>query len=80
MSLRTVIGLFVFLSISSGAFCAPRGAHFRGPRVFIDGYFGFPYYYPYGYYPYYYPYPYAYPYPDTYTQPPVYSQPEQNYY
>ena len=53
------------------------GGHFRGgPRVFVDGFFGFPYYaYPYGYYSYGYPY-----YPDAYAQPPVYSEPEQAYY
>jgi hypothetical protein len=48
-----------------------------GPRVFIGGYFGFPYYYPYGY-PYYYPYGYAYPsYPYTYDEPQVYIEQEQ---
>jgi hypothetical protein len=62
--------------------------HGGGPRVFIGGYFGFPYYtYPYGYYrygyPYYYPYPYTYPYPNypsTYVEPPVYLEPEQPSY
>ena len=48
--------------------------HFGHPRVFIGGYFGYPYYsYPYWYspYPYAYPYPYPYEYPYGYpTYPP----------
>ena len=108
VSMFIVIGVFLFLGISSSAFCARGGGHgggghfggghfggshfggghfhhFGGSRVFIGGYFGFPYYYPYGYYPYNYPYPYSYPYaypsyPDTYAQPPVYVEPEQPSY
>lgn len=72
-----------------------RGGHRYyggGPRIFVGGYFGFPWFpyypYPYGYYfygyPYYYHYPYAYPpspdYPYTSDQPPVYSEQEQPRY
>ena len=78
-----VIGVLLFLSLCSGAFCA-RGGHFHhggGPRVFIGGYFGFPYYYPYWYSPYYYPYAYPYVnYPSTAIQAPVYIEPEQPFY
>ncbi len=60
--------------------------HIGGPRVFVGGYFGFPYYpywyYPYGYYypGYYYPYPYYpyYTYPDG--QLPAYTEQEPEYY
>jgi hypothetical protein len=58
--------------------------HFGGSRVFIGGYFGFPYYYyPYGYYDpygYAYSYPYANPYPYDDAQPPVVSEQEQRSY
>ena len=61
--------------------------HFGGPRVFIGGYFGFPYYYPYWAYPSYYPRPYYYPYYDPYpyypyadAEPPVYGESQQDYY
>ncbi len=74
LAIITVISLFLSLGISSSAFCATEGGHFGAARVFIEGYFGFPYCYPYGYYPYYYPYTY---YPDAYTPPPVHSEPEQ---
>jgi hypothetical protein len=83
------IGVCVFLSVSlfssviyardggHGGF--HNGGHFYhggGPRVFIGGYFGFPYYYPYRHY---YPlYPYPRPYADT--QPQVYSEPQEQYY
>jgi hypothetical protein len=80
-ALIILIGAFLFLCVTSSALYA---------RVYIGGYFGFPYYpYPYGYapypYPYYYPhyYPpaYAYPgYPYAYAEPPVYSAPEQAYW
>jgi len=87
------VGFFLFAGIS-GAFCAPRGGHsfhyYGGPRVFIDGHIGLPYYYPYGYdpyypysypHPYYYPYSYPYPYePYSYSQPPEYNESEQDYY
>lgn len=69
-----VIGVLLPLGLSSGAL---------GARVYVGGYFGFPYYaYPYAYYPYAYPYyyPYAYPYPyypDAYAQPQVYIEQEQ---
>ena len=68
---------------SGGHFRGGHFGHFGGPRVFIGGYFGSPYY-PY-YYPYGYPYSYPYPYPDPYypqadTQPPVYAEPEQDSY
>jgi hypothetical protein len=93
MVMIIVIGTLVFLGICSGAFCArggvpSGGGHYGGghyyygggPRVFIGGNFGFPYYYPYSY-PYYYPYAYPYRYyPDTYTQPPVYIEQEQPSY
>jgi hypothetical protein len=80
--LNLVLAVLVILSLvlTSSALYA------RGPRVYIGGYFGFPYYpYPYSYppyaYPYYYPPVYAYPsYPYAYAQPPVYSAPEQPYY
>ena len=81
-----IVGLFLFLGICSSAFCDPRGGHhhhFGGPRVFIDGYWGYPYYYPYWYYPYHYPYGYSYPYPyypNADAEPPVSSGQEQEYY
>ncbi len=59
--------------------------HFGHPRVFIGGYFGYPYYsYPYGYSPYAYPYGYSY-YPppgaygpDVYAEPPAGGMVDQN--
>jgi hypothetical protein len=60
--------------------------HFGGSRVFIGGYFGFPYYYyPYGYYdPYGYAYSYPYSYPNPYpyddAQPPAVSEQERGSY
>ena len=73
-----------------GGFHGGHFHHFGGSRVFIGGFFGFPYYYPYGYYPYpyyypYYGYPYSYPYayPDSAypdTQLPVPSEPQQSYW
>ena len=108
-----VIGLFLFLGISSSAFCAQRGHYggggyhgggghyggggyyyrYGGPRVFIGGYLGYPFYDPFWYYPYYgrYYYPYYYPYgysysypyqdePDADVAPPVSSELEQKYY
>ena len=95
-----IVGLFLFLGICSTAFCGPRGGHggghghhFGGPRVFIGGYLGYPFYDPFWYYPYYgrYYYPYYYPYgysysypyqdePDADAEPPVSSELEQKYY
>jgi hypothetical protein len=86
-----IISLGLFLGFSSNAFCARDGRHsgggghfYRGgyhhhggPRVFIGGYYGFPYYYSYGYYPKVFvqpPYSYAIP------EPPVYSESAQPYY
>jgi len=86
----TVIGLVLSLVFFSGAFSARGGGgfhgghfhgggvhYFGGPRVFIGGYFGFPYYYPYSYYPYGY-YPYGYYYPGYYPYPgyPYYGYPD----
>jgi hypothetical protein len=79
-----VVGALIFMGLCSGAFCAGGGHygggyyyHGGGTRVFIGGYFGFPYYYPYGY-PNYYPYADPYPsYPYTYADPPVYIEQEQ---
>lgn len=124
ITINIVVGALVFLSLSSGAFCAQsgyqggshrgsgysgssshqrggysgsshrgsghygagyhRGGHYYhhgGSRMFIGGYFGYPYYYPYGY-PYYYPYDYSYyyPYPYAYTEPPVDVEPQEDAY
>ncbi len=51
-----------------GGFHGRHSHHGGGSRVFIGGFFGFPFY-PYGYYPYY-------PYADA--QPPVYVEPQED--
>ena len=83
MIIITIIGLLLVLGIFSGLLYARGGGHFyhgAGPRVYIGGYFGFPYYYPYGHYRY--PYPDPLPYnPDLYTDTtPRDIEPPQQYY
>ena len=75
MSFCLVLGLFshALYARDSGHF-GGRFHHFGGPRVFIGGYYGFPYYYNYWYYPYYNAEPYA------YVEPPVYGESNQVYY
>ena len=92
--MTVVIAVCVFLSVGllSGVLYARDGwhggfhgggghfSHGAGPRVYIGGYFGFPYYYPYGHYRY--PYPDPLPYnPDLYTDTtPRDIEPPQQYY